>query len=203
MFFNAYLITNTINGKQYVGVTLKTLEKRWAAHVRASRRENATIYLHRAIRKYGVENFCYRLIATASNKKSLLRLETALIEKYNTLTPNGYNLTKGGRGSLGFKFTPEQKEKLRLRPKRTLSMETRIKISLGNKGKHYHSVSEETRAKLRAINLGKKNGPKSEEAKAAISLKNKRRWAFYTIKDIRRIRRNISEGRRRALKEAA
>ena len=44
-----YIVTNVMNGKQYVGLT-KSLEKRWDAHRRSNGSAPA---LHAAIKKYG------------------------------------------------------------------------------------------------------------------------------------------------------
>ena len=50
-----YLITNKINGKQYIGQTVKTVQKRWSRHLADSK--NFDFYFYKAIRKYGKENF--------------------------------------------------------------------------------------------------------------------------------------------------
>lgn len=59
-----YKITNKINGKSYIGKTEVSLETRIQAHCYASlhhrKTKNKDEYyypLHRAIRKYGIENF--------------------------------------------------------------------------------------------------------------------------------------------------
>ena len=52
-----YLITNTINGKKYVGQTsLKTSSRRWSAHKRDAIYGVGTKFC-RAIRKYGPDVF--------------------------------------------------------------------------------------------------------------------------------------------------
>ena len=96
-----YLITNKVNGKQYVGQTIRSLEERWKDHCRV-RDEN---YFHRAIRKYGPENFSLEIIDTAETDEELDEKEIFWIKELNTLFPNGYNLKEGGdvsmRGRLG------------------------------------------------------------------------------------------------------
>ena len=47
-----YLITNTVNGKVYVGQTINGLSKRWKGH-KNDVRNGSQNPLHRAIRKYG------------------------------------------------------------------------------------------------------------------------------------------------------
>lgn len=48
-----YLITNKVNGKQYVGQTSRTIEKRIAEHFYV----NDNLPIHNSIKKYGKDNF--------------------------------------------------------------------------------------------------------------------------------------------------
>jgi group I intron endonuclease len=91
-----YLVTNKINGKQYVGQTIRPLSERWRDHCRLDR-DN---YFHRAIHKYGKENFDIEVIDTAENEDELDRKEIDWIQKLNTMIPNGYNLKSGGNVSM-------------------------------------------------------------------------------------------------------
>lgn len=93
MIGHLYIITNSINGKQYVGKTYDKLEDRWASHVRDAKRFPDRP-LYRAFIKYGVENFTIKLVDNF--KAGLLEEEEiALISKLNTYN-KGYNATLGG-----------------------------------------------------------------------------------------------------------
>lgn len=113
-----YLITNTVNGKQYVGQTIHTLSERWANHCS---KNSGCIALKNAIHKYGKDSFKIEEIDTASKREDLDEKERFWISKLNTLSPNGYNLKSGGEHPV---FTDEVIEK----------------ISIHNTGKH-HSES--------------------------------------------------------------
>lgn len=89
-----YLITNKINGKMYVGQTTYSLEKRWKEHCFAKLSRKHVI--HKAIEKYGKDNFEIKELAKAYFNEALDDLETYYIKKYNTIQPNGYNLESGG-----------------------------------------------------------------------------------------------------------
>ncbi len=87
-----YLVTNLINGKQYVGKTKYSLAHRWAQH--CTRPYNT--YLHNAIVKYGKENFKIEELCRCSDDK-WEDLEKYYIQKYHThYTCGGYNISLGG-----------------------------------------------------------------------------------------------------------
>lgn len=195
----AYKITNTINGKGYIGITCLTLKKRWQLHCHRSK--TGVEVICRALRKYGVENFRIEEIARAASIKELRILERALIAEHGTYvrTGAGYNKTIGGDGGVpGRKATPEEIERTRriwlgknlpdhMKQKisatlkgRYMSPETRAKIADANRGKH---VTEETRRRISLANRGRKDNietrvkksisakgkPKSPEHRAAMS----------------------------------
>ena len=94
-----YCITNKINNHQYVGMS-GDIELRWKGHIYESRCCSSKSYdfvLYRAFRKYGINNFDFRIL------EECLDIETALVrEAYwiNILDTknNGYNETDGGVG---------------------------------------------------------------------------------------------------------
>lgn len=71
---------------------------RWKSHVRKanSGEKDHCLLLNQAIRKYGESSFTIITVHEAPLNE-LNDLETYYIEVFNTLTPNGYNLEKGGR----------------------------------------------------------------------------------------------------------
>ena len=85
-----YLITNRLNGKQYVGQTMKTLKERMAGHLCGDQ------YIDNALKKYGIENFTVEILDECSTVDELNEREIVRIAEFDTLHPNGYNLTTGG-----------------------------------------------------------------------------------------------------------
>ena len=108
-----YKITNTINGKTYIGKTIN-LKKRWYQHRRM--KENKVLY--KAFNKYGIENFTFEeVISIKSEDKETLdfmlnTLETFYIEKFNSYN-KGYNCTLGGEGTVGRIVSEENRMNLR------------------------------------------------------------------------------------------
>lgn len=129
-----YKYTNLINGKIYIGKTY-----RLNIHKQEHKYSKSDTYFHKALNKYGFENFKFEVIAQTDNDKTLIFLERYYIRKFNSFRENGYNLTLGGEGTLGYNFSEEQKKKMsEVRKGRVVTDETKMKISLSGKGKHNH-----------------------------------------------------------------
>lgn len=171
-----YLITNTKNGKKYVGITRRSISERWAEHLEESRRGRSKRALTMALRKYGQDSFLIEQIGEAENWDSLCAAEVELIESIGTKAPNGYNMTDGGDGSIG--LCPEALERMKEKCRasrhteetkrliseagkgRKHSTEAKQKISSARKGK---PLSEEHRQKLAIAKIGKKRPDRSPE----------------------------------------
>ena len=175
-----YILENKVDGKCYIGQTIKTFKERFRRH------QISHSVIGNAIRKYGVENFNKILIENIPEEK-LNEVEIEYIKKYNSLHPNGYNLTEGGdkpptcagnKWNLGRHFTEEHKRKISEANKgkvsgtfgKHFSEETKKKMSESGKGRHH---TEETKKKM---SESKKGRPFTEEHKKNLSkshLKNK------------------------------
>jgi len=99
-----YLITNQINGKVYVGQTIRPLEFRYAQHKSEARR-GRRYALYNAIRKYGLQNFTIQELSCHECDEELSLAEIASIYIYKSTDRRyGYNRTYGGEGT---RATPE------------------------------------------------------------------------------------------------
>lgn len=135
-----YKITNAVNGKIYIGQTKRTLTTRFSRHKYDAKKENSQLKLHRAMRKYGDENFSISHFLTCCDTEEANIMEIILIALYNTIDSDiGYNMHVGGlvrdgknNPSYGIK-RPEMAEICRQRNKIGLSKESRLKISQANK----------------------------------------------------------------------
>lgn len=127
-----YVVTCTVNGKQYVGQTTQTLAKRWRGHTASSKCHHSALW--NAIQKYGAASFTLATVDSGTDKGDLDAKETEWVSKLGTMAPAGYNLTSGG-GSRG-KYTPEARERNR-------------QAQLGKK------LSDATKEKIRQFFLGK------------------------------------------------
>ena len=106
-----YIITNNVNGKSYVGETVN-LKRRMEEYIYPNRRDGRII--HKALNKYGIDNFMFEFYYFPSfQKEDLLQLEEYMIQSYNSLIPNGYNICPKGTSSVGVKFSKETREKMK------------------------------------------------------------------------------------------
>lgn len=91
-----YKITNSINGKCYIGKTSFTISKRWKEHCRDAQK-HSTRPLYRAITKYGENNFRIEVIEEVETDELAQKRERFWIQYYAS-DKRGYNATSGGDG---------------------------------------------------------------------------------------------------------
>lgn len=85
-----YLITNNVNGKQYVGQTLKTGSRR-LKEMSTGVFKGSTNLLRAAIIEFGKDSFSVSTLETCGDRQTLLAREYYWIGELDTLTPRGYN----------------------------------------------------------------------------------------------------------------
>jgi hypothetical protein len=150
-----YKISCNSSNKIYIGQTYSHIKnhgkyrpagylKRFASHISeaiTNTKKKQCTYLNNAIRKYGKDSFICELIKTCELDK-MDHYEQKYIKKYNSLFPNGYNLTSGGKGALyvakidnnmekinndPYKHSDETKAKIKYRLKAILASEDKRK----------------------------------------------------------------------------
>lgn len=128
-----YLVTNTKNGKTYVGVTgHKNLRRRLSEHMYVANKEKLNGAFQKALRKYDRSFFTIIPLAVYETREEAFAAEIAYITKHNPV----YNSTKGGPGSL----------------KHIVTAKLRKQISHQHKGNKYRlgaTHTDEVRNRLR------------------------------------------------------
>lgn len=141
MFGIIYKATNLVNGKVYIGQTIRSLDERVRQHINDTNAMKDSFAFHSAIRKYGEDNFRWEVIDKAYSSRELDEKEVFWIKYYHSYISddecNGYNMTIGGnvfRGKdnpfYGKTHSEESREKIR---------KSKIGQGIGNqyaKGKH-------------------------------------------------------------------
>jgi len=92
-----YKITNAINNKSYIGQTTGSLSQRKRGH-KSMALNGSSLVIHRAIRKYGWDNFTWEILGKCGSKEKLDEMEFYYIKQFKTHISHkqGYNLTFGG-----------------------------------------------------------------------------------------------------------
>ena len=113
-----YKITNSANGKIYIGSALD-IRERWGQHCRSAKEHKHDLPFENALRKYGVENFKWELLEEVDIldlcrktqrkkiRKRLLEAEQRWLDELQPFwwTDNGYNHNPNAYSCLGRKQT--------------------------------------------------------------------------------------------------
>jgi len=92
-----YKITNQVNRKVYIGQA-KNYNQRWRQHKQESKREQPRMIINRAMKKHGIDNFTFEIIASCKTLDDANEIETILVMQYEShISSNkGYNVSNGG-----------------------------------------------------------------------------------------------------------
>jgi group I intron endonuclease len=164
-----YLVSNKLNGKQYVGQTINPHLP--IGHGRI---------LKSAYKLHGKDNFTYEPICKGiTNRASLNAIERFWISVANTVVPNGYNIDLGG--SEGSTWTDERRQAVSI-ARIGKKLNRPLGSKSGMKGKAYpeegkRKLSEALKGRV-GPNLGKQA---SEETKAKMSASQKAKAASFAV----------------------
>lgn len=167
-----YVVTNTLSGDQYVGLTTKTVAHRWNEHKTSAARGTKT-HFYAAIRKYGQLVFDVQPVISVLDKDSISILERRTIQE---LRPR-YNQTNGGEFTAGKKHTPEVIERIRrknLGKKRT--PEQRALNSRLSKGRWVSDANFRIKC-LEALAKGRANTDEEKRIAAVKAAHKDRCWS--------------------------
>ena len=90
--YTIYKITNILNNKSYVGITSKTVEKRFKEHLKKVKNGSLTKF-HQALREYKTDTFILETLEVFEThiKKDAYAKEQSYISSLNTVE-DGYNM---------------------------------------------------------------------------------------------------------------
>ena len=92
-----YRILNKLTKKCYIGETKsKDVIWRWNQHKQKIEINKGCPALRDAVKKYGIDNFEFSVLIICFDDERF-KYEIEYIKKYNSVAPNGYNLTNGGQ----------------------------------------------------------------------------------------------------------
>ena len=148
-FGTVYRLWNTVNGKSYVGQTIKPIA--WYINRKLTHRATGCPKLSNAIEKYEKESFEYEVLVECPHSE-LSFWEIHYIEFYDCIN-NGYNVSSGGEG--GNNFAGKSDEEM---------------SDIGNKISDNH-------ARLSGVNSSFWGKTHSDDSKSLMSDKSKGYWS--------------------------
>ena len=147
-----YKITNTVNNKAYIGISIHEPEK---GRIKKHLSGQGNRIIANAVKKYGKDAFTYEVLEANVFDEFLPELEVFYIAQFNTVVPHGYNLTYGGDHKIPCEQT--RRKMSEAKKGRKHSVKARMNMSEAKKGKKGKPHSAETRMKLSRLNKGEKN----------------------------------------------
>ena len=198
--WSVYIHINKINGKMYVGITSIDPIKRWGKNGICYKTQN----FWSAIEKYGWDNFKHIILYQNFTEEQAKYKEKLLIKLFHTYIndekSNGYNLTLGGDGTVGYFPSEKTKQKLRESHLGQKAWNKGLKYKNPRFSKHLYErwENEEYRRKMSESHLGNKQ---SEQTKMKISKNSARAISVLkidlkgnVIKEYNRITEAVQEG---------
>lgn len=138
-----YSITNTINGKRYIGMS-NNIKIRWRNHkTELKKNKHHSSKLQNAWNKYGKDAFKFEVLHEVDCMEGLELTEKELIKKYDSFK-NGYNCSEGGEKLPGY-----------VQPENT--RQALLKRNAGNKYFEGKKHDEETKQLMSKKHSGENN----------------------------------------------
>ena len=223
MSAGVYGIRNSVTGDIYIGSTARSINQRWGSHKRdLGRGSHANQRLQRAWNKHGVVVFSFDVLEICDASQCLSREQWYIDKEVAVGRRDGlYNMCLVAGSALGRRHRPEVRARLaehlrvisRANIGRRASAETRVKMSLAQRGKKQprdavartaaalrgRKHTPEMCAKNSAAHMGRRNSLDAI-AKTAAALRGRKRPSDVVAKITAR---NRTPDVRRKLSEAA
>jgi group I intron endonuclease len=181
-----YRILNKITKKCYIGETkCINVTRRWNQHKQTIKINKGCPALRDAVNKYGIENFVFSVLIICFDNERF-KYEIEYIKKYNSVVPNGYNITTGGEGG-GFQgktHTEEVKNGIKNKLKQKYIDNPELKKQLSERNKIVMSNPE--------VRENIKNGILNSE-KMKKMIEDKRTGNYKKNKHSEQVKNKISE----------
>lgn len=155
-----YIITNTIDGKVYIGQTRRSLSRRWIDHKSAGK-SNSPCPIAQAIRTHGPDAFTITALDNSDSGQQGDELERLYIALYGSMDPErGYNRVSGGLRD--YSASAEVKAKMAAAQKASPATAAQIeRMCVGNRGRkataeHRNKIASALRGKIKSADWRRK-----------------------------------------------
>lgn len=168
-----YTITNTANGKRYVGSSHNARQRWWQHTSSLDLGKHHSRYLQRAWNKYGAESFCFDVLEYVPENQ-LIEREQYWIDTLRAANPRyGYNISPTAGRTAGVKASDETRRKQSETRKGKPPSARQLAYWDSMKGRAMPEWQREHIARLAKLQRGK---PKTEAAKAAAGAGIRESW---------------------------
>jgi len=138
-----YITTNLINGKQYIGDhSTDDLKDDYLG---------SGVYIKRSVNKYGRRNFSRNILEFFDSKERAFFGQEKWINEYNTLSPNGYNVSPMGGNQISGGISKETKNKI------SKTIKDNKSCAGKNNGMFGRKHSKEAKEKIRKVSFTEKH----------------------------------------------
>lgn len=161
-----YKAENIINGKVYIGQTIRTLEERKQQHLLNAKKGKGYKF-QEALRYWGADIFKWTILEEVNTVQQLNEKENYWIEYYKSYE-NGYNLTQGDSNPMNFEKSKQHHDNVmrskEVREKISKTMKKRIAEGNFFTEEHRRKISEKLKGNKHY--QGHKRTPEAIEATA-------------------------------------
>jgi len=176
-----YEIVNTVNGKRYVGSSVN-MQERWLTHLRELRKgTHHAQHLQRSFSKYGEDKFILVILRYCERDELIEYEQDELDSGYD------YNSSPTAQSTLGLKFSPEARERVRQNRLKRMKDDPEGYSALMSSLSKGKPKSDEWKEKMRLRHTGVPK-PKSQVENMA------RGRAVFSEDKIREVRRRCDSG---------
>jgi group I intron endonuclease len=190
-----YMIENIVNGKKYIGQTIKWRHRKTCHLSLLRRNSHNNKYLQSSWNKHGESCFNFTVLVDSLPQKYLDDTERGLIATLRTTnSEHGYNLESGGNTN---KTVSEKTKRKQSEAKLKMSPETKEKMRQSQLGKKH---SPERIEKARQASLGRKKSPESIEKTRQAHLGSKR--SLETREKLRQISLKMSSETKEKMRQS-
>jgi len=180
-----YLTTNLVNGKQYVG-------DHSSDNLNDGYLGSGTAII-RAIKKYRKNNFRREILEEFGSKKDAFNSQEKYIKKFDTLVPNGYNISPSGGVHWGGVHSDQTKKQIS-ESQKNMPEERKKRMSEIHKGmKHSESTIIKMKNKVFSKEYRKKLSNANSERIWTEESKEKNRQSHIGKKHTNETKRKMSE----------
>lgn len=106
-----YIISNSIDSRVYIGSAIHVNYRKNVHFCQLKKNNHHSIHLQRFFNKYGKDSLRFDILEIVDDIDILNQREQYFLDKYNSVSPNGFNIRSDAKTNFGVKHSKESIEK--------------------------------------------------------------------------------------------